>query len=132
MLTWAAVVGVTSWALLGDPSAVDLAAITLLALAALPVAALLVVFVALLAAMHFASELDRALKGNWFGLCSGLTEDGYPEDSALTNWLHATIQRCAGLPLEKPLTFRMLSGDDATYPLVNLQLVTTTSAPHDP
>ena len=125
VLAWAAVVGVTSWALLGDPSTVDLVAFTLLALAALPVAALLVAFVALLAALHFASEFDRALKGNWFGLCSGLTEDGYPEDSALTNWLHATIQRCAGLPLEKPLTFRMLRGDDAKDPLVNLQLVTT-------
>jgi hypothetical protein len=75
--------------------------------------------------VRFANQLDRALKENWFGLCSGLTEEGYPADSALTDWLHATIQRCAGLPLEKPLTFRMLRGDDANDPLVNLQLVTT-------
>jgi predicted acylesterase/phospholipase RssA len=125
VLAWAVVIGVAIWALLGDPTAVDFVAIILLAVAALPVAALLVASVALLAAVHFASELDRALKGNWFGLCSGLTEDGYPENSALTNWLHATIQRFAGLPLDKPLTFRMLRGDDVDDPLVNLQLVTT-------
>jgi predicted acylesterase/phospholipase RssA len=125
VLVWAVVIGMAIWALLGDPNAVDFVAIILLAVAALPVAALLVASVALLAAVHFASQLDRALKGNWFGLCSGLTEEGYPADSALTDWLHATIQRCAGLPLAKPLTFRMLRGEDANDPLVNLQLVTT-------
>lgn len=125
VLAWAAVLAVAIWALLGDPSAIDFAAIILLAVAALPVAALLVAFVAFLAALHFATELDRALKGNWFGLCSGLTQDGYPQGSALTEWLHATIQRCAGLPLDRPLTFRMLRGDDVKDPLVNLQLVTT-------
>jgi predicted acylesterase/phospholipase RssA len=125
VLAWAAVVAVSIWALLDDPDALEVVAIILLAVTALPIAALLAVAVALLAALHFTKELDRALRANWFGLCSGLTEDGNPPMSALTDWLHATIQRFAGLPLDTPLTFRMLRGEDVRDPLVNLQLITT-------
>ena len=58
-------------------------------------------------------------------MCTGRTEAGQPEHSGLTDWLHKTIQHCAGLPLDQPLTFRMLQGKDPKNPDLNLALVTT-------
>ncbi|HET9103306.1 MAG TPA: patatin-like phospholipase family protein [Solirubrobacteraceae bacterium] len=48
----------------------------------------------------------RSLPGAGFGVCSGLASPGAPD--ALTDWLHASVQRCAGLPPGQPLTFAML------------------------
>ncbi len=36
--------------------------------------------------------------GQLVGMCTGRTEAGSPNDSGLTDWLHKTIQHCAGLP----------------------------------
>jgi predicted acylesterase/phospholipase RssA len=49
-------------------------------------------------------DATRGLVGNNYGMCSGMTtrEDLGP---ALTPWLHAQIQKAAGLPLSAPLTF---------------------------
>jgi hypothetical protein len=49
-------------------------------------------------------DMTRGLVGNNYGMCKGMTtrEKWGP---ALTPWLHEMIQRAAGLPLERPLTF---------------------------
>jgi hypothetical protein len=126
VLAWAAVVGIAIWALVsGGISALDTLAIIPLALVTLPVAALLVGASAGIGLLRFVDELNDALKETWFGMCSGRTEAGYPESSGLTDWLYKTIQGCAGLPDEQPLTFALLRGEDEQDPLVNLQLVTT-------
>jgi predicted acylesterase/phospholipase RssA len=122
---WLAVIGVAVWALATDGLAgAEIWAVVLLALVALPIGALLVTAIAAVALTRFALALDRALKETWFGMCSGRTETGYTQ-AGLTDWLHATIQRCAGLPENRPLTFRDLRGDDPNDPEVNLQLITT-------
>ena len=126
VLAWAAVVGIAIWALASDgTSALEVLAIVLLAVVALPVAGLLVAAIAAVGLLRFVDELNDALKDTWFGMCSGRTEAGYPESSGLTDWLYATIQKCAGLPDEQPLTFALLRGEDEQDPRVNLQLVTT-------
>lgn len=126
VLAWATVVGVSIWALAsGEPSSLDIVAIVLVAVAALPITVLLVGVIAAIALLRFLNELDRALKANWFGMCSGRTENGFDADSGLTDWLYKTIQNCAGPELDQPLTFRLLRGEDEEDPLVNLQLVTT-------
>ncbi|MGZ8159027.1 MAG: patatin-like phospholipase family protein [Methylobacter sp.] len=52
-------------------------------------------------------DITRNAVKNGFGLCSGLTEDASHE--ALTPWLHALIQKAAGLKEDDPpLTFGML------------------------
>ena len=126
VLAWAIVVGIAIWALAsGGTSALDVLAIVLLALVTLPIASLLVAAIAGIGLLRFVDELNDALKETWFGMCSGRTETGYPESSGLTDWLYKTIQKCAGLPEEQPLTFALLRGNDEQDPLVNLQLVTT-------
>ncbi|MGL4959734.1 MAG: patatin-like phospholipase family protein [Inquilinus sp.] len=56
----------------------------------------------------------KAVRDNHFGLCTGMTRSGRtvagPKDTripvpALTEWLHETIQKAAGLPPKSPLTF---------------------------
>jgi hypothetical protein len=126
VLAWATVVGIAVWALASDgTSTLEVLALVLLGVAALPVAALLVAAIATVGLLHFVDELNHALKETWFGMCSGRTEEGYPEGSGLTDWLYKTIQMCAGLADDQPLTFALLRGDDEKDPLVNLQLVTT-------
>jgi hypothetical protein len=125
VLLWAAVVTVGAWALAaGGLEGLEIFAVVLLGLVALPVAGLLVASIAAVALTRFAIALDRALKETWFGMCSGRTEDGYSQ-SGLTDWLHSTIQKCAGLPEDRPLTFGDLRGDDPDDADVNLQLITT-------
>jgi predicted acylesterase/phospholipase RssA len=52
-------------------------------------------------------DITRNAVKNGFGLCSGLTQDANHE--ALTPWLHALIQKAAGLKEgDPPLTFGML------------------------
>ncbi|HEV2901939.1 MAG TPA: hypothetical protein VGW30_01630 [Gaiellaceae bacterium] len=125
VLVWAVVVVIAIWALAaGGLGTLELIALVLLALVALPIAALILAASAAIALSRFVGELDRALKETWFGMCSGRSEDGYSQ-SGLTDWLHATIQKCAGLPEDRPLTFRDLRGDDPDDADVNLQLITT-------
>lgn len=52
-------------------------------------------------------DITRNVVNNGFGLCTGLTEEANHE--ALTPWLHALIQKAAGLKEDgDPLTFGML------------------------
>jgi len=126
VLVWAIVVALVIAALAsGGGGSLAVVSIVLVALVAVPVAVLLVAATALVALLRFAGELNNALKTNWFGMCGGRTEEGYLPDSALTDWLYATIQRCAGLPVDRPLTFADLRGADDDDPRVNLQLITT-------
>lgn len=125
VLLWALVVAIGVWALaVGGLEGLEILAVVLLAVVALPFAGLLVAVVAAVALTRFVIALDRALKETWFGMCSGRTEEGYSQ-SGLTDWLHSTIQKCAGLPEDRPLTFRDLRGDDPDDADVNLQLITT-------
>jgi predicted acylesterase/phospholipase RssA len=123
VLVWAIVLSVAALALVDRvPDAVGLTSLFVLALAALVG---IVLVAAALILVRILLDLNRALAGTRrFGLCSGMTETGYPDESAVTDWLHSTIQRCAGLPLDQPLTFRMLEEDDAKNS-VTLRLVTT-------
>ncbi|HYY23718.1 MAG TPA: hypothetical protein VE780_17765, partial [Thermoleophilaceae bacterium] len=71
----------------------------------------------------FAVGVNTALKENWLGMCSGLRQEGFDEP-ALTEWLHEKIQDCAGLDLDRPLTFGMLAGEGPGREIV-LRLITT-------
>lgn len=125
VLAWAAVLVVSIWALAsGGAGTLEIVAIVLLCLVALPVAALVLAALAVAALYRFTTTLDHALKRTWWGMCSGRTEEGRPAGSGLTDWLYATVQKCAGDP-PAPLTFRMLVGDDPKNAEVNLQLITT-------
>ena len=123
VLVWAIALSAAALALVDRvPDAVGFASLAALALAALGG---IVLVAAGLILVRILLDLNRALVGSGrFGLCSGMTETGYPDESAVTDWLHSTIQRCAGLPLDRPLTFRMLEEDDAKNS-VKLSLVTT-------
>jgi predicted acylesterase/phospholipase RssA len=126
VLAWVAVVVIAVWALAGGGlGALDWVAIVLLVGATLVAVPAVLTLIALVALGRFALALNGALSANWIGMCTGRTESGQPEYSGLTDWLHKTIQHCAGLPLDRPLTFRMLQGKDPKNPDVNLALVTT-------
>ena len=114
------------------------AAAALLALGALAVSRLPIVLalvlavvaalvVALLVAGAVLGPLVAIARGAWrslpqtgFGVCSGLAADGAPD--ALTDWLHAGLQRCAGLPPDRPLTFSMLRSRGITLRMVATDL----------
>ena len=49
-------------------------------------------------------DVTRQMVTKDFGLCTGMTENRGNEP-ALTPWLHALIQKAAGLPEDQPLTF---------------------------
>jgi predicted acylesterase/phospholipase RssA len=69
--------------------------------------------------VSIARGVYRSLGEHDFGLCTGTAADpGAPD--ALTEWLHARIQECAGLGPDEPLTFAML--DEAG---ISLQMVAT-------
>ena len=121
LVVLAAAVAATAVALAGGPTWLGVIGLVLLAVVAL-VGVVLVV--AALALRGFAMELNSALVEGGFGLCTGRTESGYPQDSGLTDWLHKTIQTCAGKPDAEPLTFRDLLVDQKE-PQVSFQLVTT-------
>jgi predicted acylesterase/phospholipase RssA len=124
VVVWAAAVSAAALALAGvGPTGLGIVGLVLLAVLALAGIGLLVVALAL---RGFALDVNRALLQEGFGLCRGASEDGYPEDSGLTDWLHKTIQSCAGRNADDPpLTFRDLQGRDPEDPLVSLRLVTT-------
>ena len=68
-------------------------------------AALTLVFALLgLIGLWVYDDVTRQMVTKDFGLCTGMTEDRGNEP-ALTPWLHALIQKAAGLPDDKPLTF---------------------------
>jgi predicted acylesterase/phospholipase RssA len=54
-----------------------------------------------------------------FGICPGTQQPGF-EAEALIDWLHKHIQRCAGKPIDEPLTFRDLADQG-----INLTMITT-------
>ena len=56
---------------------------------------------------------------NRLGLCSGISTGKKP---ALTDWLHTTIQRTAGLPETKPLTFRRLGKAGIELAMITTEL----------
>jgi predicted acylesterase/phospholipase RssA len=107
----------------GGVSTIEIVALVALGLVALPALAVLLATAAALALASIVGELNNALMGNGFGICSGATEKGH-DQKAVTDWLHEQIQRCAGLPLDDPLTFKKLKGDDPDTEIA-LQLVTT-------
>lgn len=123
-LLWLAFALVTAIGLLGGHlSWLEIVAVVLLALASPVVVAGIAAVAAALALAGLADGLQRALLANGLGICSGLSAPGSGKP-ALTEWLHATIQRCAGLPLDQPLTFAMLAGDDDAQ-TIELRLNTT-------
>jgi predicted acylesterase/phospholipase RssA len=118
----AAVVAAAAFALAGGPTWLGVVGLVVLAVLALVGVGLVV---AALALRGFAMELNSALLQGGFGLCTGMTEPGHPEGSGLTDWLHKTIQACAGRDDDDPpLTFADLVVDP-TKPLLSFQLVTT-------
>jgi predicted acylesterase/phospholipase RssA len=124
VLVWGAVAGFAVWALAaGERGWPEVVAAFLIGFVAVVVALLLVIGLAALALVRFATKLDGALKRTWWGMCSGQTEEDQ-STPALTDWLYETVQRCAGNP-SSPLTFAMLVGEDTKKPDVNLQLITT-------
>ena len=126
VLLWGAVVAVAIAALAtSDPGWLQVLAAALIGLVGVLVALLLVVGLATLALVRFATKLDRALERTWWGMCSGQTEEYRRPTPALTDWLYETVQRCAGEPSDRPVTFAMLVGEDPKKPEVNLQLITT-------
>jgi len=73
------------------------------------------------AILHAVLGAWRGLRDNRCGICPGLrTRPDAPP--ALTEWLHATVQEIAGLPLEQPLTFGQLR---ASEPPIELALMST-------
>jgi predicted acylesterase/phospholipase RssA len=124
ILLWAAFVVVTAWALVeGGVRAIDVAALVLLAVLVPAGFAALVTLVAAVALLRFGRAAMGALRANEWGMCSGRREGDGP--AGLSEWLHETIQRCAGAGEAAPLTFRDLVGDSMDDRRVNLQLIST-------
>lgn len=73
------------------------------------------------AVLHAAISAWRGLRRNRCGICPGL-RSGPGQPPALTEWLHATVQEIAGLPLDQPLTFGQLR---ASEPPIELALMST-------
>jgi predicted acylesterase/phospholipase RssA len=113
---WIAFLVVTVLALAaGGVSTLEIVALVLLALVSVVALVVLVAAGAAAALGHLAAELNAGLMANGLGMCSG---------KELTAWLHEKTQQCADLPLDKPLTFGDLKGDDEDLAIA-LQLVTT-------
>jgi hypothetical protein len=65
--------------------------------------------------------LWRSLPAHGFGICPGTRQDPDGPDG-LVEWLYANVQRCAGLPLEQPLTFAMLEQGGITLQMMATDL----------
>jgi predicted acylesterase/phospholipase RssA len=123
-LMWLGFAVATAAGLLGGGDDwLEIAAVVLLAVVSPVVVAGIVAVAAALALARLAGRLERALVANGLGICSGMSASGSAQP-ALTEWLHVTIQRCAGLALDQPLTFAMLAGSDEAQ-AINLELNTT-------
>jgi predicted acylesterase/phospholipase RssA len=116
VVAWIAFVVVCAVALAaGGVSTLEIAAFVLLGLVSLLALAVLAAAGVAAALAYLVGELNAGLMSNGFGMCSG---------KELTQWLHEKTQECAGLPLDKPLTFACLAGKDKDTAIA-LQLVTT-------
>ena len=62
----------------------------------------------------------KHLKDNFYGICSGVSEENPSDDSVLTGWLYREIQQCAGRGADDPLTFGDLEAHQ-----INLNMMTT-------
>jgi predicted acylesterase/phospholipase RssA len=130
LLVWIAFVAVTVVGLAsGGVATIEIVALVLVALVSALALAVLLAAAAGLALVSIAGDLNSALMSNGLGVCSGNREAGY-DHVALTEWLHKTIQYCAGLPDTEPLTFGMLDGRQKGYEVpkgseIALQFVTT-------
>ncbi len=85
--------------------------IALLAAGGLALAILLAVLAVGGAALMALEQLRQSLHDNFYGFCPG---------ERLTAWLHETIQSCAGLTRDDPLTFAMLEAAG-----IGLEMMTT-------
>lgn len=122
---WLGFGAVAAAALVADGlSGLETAALTLLALVFLPGLGALWAVATAGALAASARRLNQAMKANGLGVCPGTTQAGY-DSPALTDWLYEKIQRCAGLPLEEPLTFRRLEQDPGEDGEIELRLITT-------
>lgn len=74
-------------------------------------------------ALWWLFRLMRHLPKAQYGMCSGLAPAG--QEPALTEWLHARIQRIAGLDVDRPLTFDDLDSAAQDSPGVQLRMMTT-------
>jgi hypothetical protein len=62
----------------------------------------------------------KHLKDNFYGICTGVSEENPSDDSVLTGWLYQEIQQCAGRGVNDPLTFGNLQSHQ-----INLNMMTT-------
>jgi Patatin-like phospholipase len=123
--SWLALVSFGAWAIVdAGVSWKGWIALVLGVLLLVPVTIALVVPFLLGALVRFVLAANEALMDNFLGLVAGHNPDpGGPP--ALTDWLHETTQKSAGLGLDEPLTFSMLKGADPEHPVVNLRFITT-------
>jgi predicted acylesterase/phospholipase RssA len=108
-----AVLLATAFRHLGIVPAVALAALGSIGLILLASWAILAPLVSML------RDVWHVLPEQGFGVCPGIRQDPNGPDG-ITDWIHAKIQRCAQLPLDRPLTFAMLEEEG-----IGLQMVAT-------
>jgi hypothetical protein len=94
-------------------------AIAWMVLVALPLIAIVVVATAVAAIGGLLRQTVRSLRESDYGMCPGTKQPG-TEAEALIDWLHRSIQSCAGMPINRPLTFRDLADQG-----IKLTMVTT-------
>jgi len=109
--------GLVIWVLLRDAALSTPWTVVLIALVVL-LAGLLAVGLPVVALARAAWK-GLAAPENRLGLCSGISTGKQP---ALTDWLHTTIQRTAGLPETQPLTFRRLRKAGIELAMVTTEL----------
>jgi predicted acylesterase/phospholipase RssA len=109
--------GVVIWAVLRDSALSAPWTVVLIALVVLLAVVLAIGLPVLLLARAVWKGL--AAPENRLGLCSGISTGSKP---ALTEWLHTTIQRTAGLPEHKPLTFKRLRKADIELAMISTEL----------
>ncbi|WP_231734550.1 patatin-like phospholipase family protein [Noviluteimonas gilva] len=87
------------------------------------------------AAISAVLRVARVVRGNLFGLCNGMSVSTGP---ALTEWLHAMLQRLSGQAPNAPLTFADLctaprfAGEPATPDAIVLRMITTSISHREP
>jgi Patatin-like phospholipase len=79
-----------------------------------------------------ARQFVRSVPANFYGLCTGSAAHPPDELPSLTGWLDALLNDLAGLPADRPLTFRdlweapQIDGDIINgEPVINLEVITT-------
>jgi predicted acylesterase/phospholipase RssA len=94
-------------------------AIVLTVLVGLPLVGLVVAATAVAAIAGLVLQTVRALGDSDYGMCPGTHQTG-SDGEAVVDWLHKHIQRCAGKPIDEPLTFRDLADQG-----IRLTMITT-------